>query len=55
MNKKYPDLSELQELYDSVEYWLDNEPNTIRVREGGGLENIAQSFAVTIMKIRSKS
>lgn len=45
-------LEEGEKLKTEIEYFLDNCPEAVRVREGGGMEDIAASFAVTMAKLR---
>lgn len=46
---------EAVELKKNVEYFLDNEPLAVRVREGGGPENLSASLAVTLSILKEKA
>lgn len=49
-NKSYED-DKLHEMEKQIESILDSIPNAIRVREGGGYEDLAASLAVTLVKL----
>ena len=40
---------------ENVEYMLEHTPEAIRVREGGGEEDMIMSLVVTIEKLRKKN
>ena len=42
------------DLSNEIRAWLDGNPDAVRIREGGGPEDLAMSFAVTIAKMNRK-
>lgn len=52
------DVQELQKQLDdwkeNAKYLLDSYPGAIRVREGGGDEDLLSSLCVTFIKLRDK-